>query len=55
MKLYIKSTSYEYKGWSIYEDKEKGKTYIYTEPKGKGRLDFPTTKEAEEWIDEKSN
>lgn len=40
-----------YKGHEIYWDDTQGIIYIYTQPNGKGRVDFPSQKEAEEYID----
>ena len=53
MKRYIKSSTNsnigEYKGYKIYESPEG--CYIYTEQKGQGKVEFPTEKEAREYID----
>lgn len=40
----------EVNGVKIYWDKTSGKTYIYTEPNGRGMMEFPNRGEAEKWI-----
>ena len=54
MKRYIRSSKGEYidevDGVKIYWDSDDGVAYIYTEPHGKGRMEFPNREEAEEWI-----
>ena len=45
--------SYEYNGTTIYVNNADGSCYIYTKSKGQGRVDFPTTAEAEAYIDNK--
>lgn len=50
MKRYIKSSGQcvdEVNGVNIYDD---GQFYIYTEPHGEGRMEFPTREEAVEYI-----
>ena len=55
MKLLKKLTasSYIYRGYTIYDDAARNLWYIYTEPKGKGRVDFSIDTDAEEYIDSK--
>lgn len=52
MKRVLASRSYEYNGNMIYWDSSSGYWYIYTEPHGRGRMDFPTEAEAEEYLDD---
>ncbi len=52
MYRYIRSSSYEYKGYPIYYDKDSGNYHIFIEPMGKGRMDFESDKAAEEYIDD---
>lgn len=58
MKRYIRSTIDtgqcidEVDGVKIYWDKDRGVSYIYTEPHGKGRMEFTDRTEAIEWIKE---
>lgn len=52
MRNYVKASGQyidEVNGVKIYDD---GNIYIYTDPKGKGRMEFPTRGEAEVWIEE---
>ena len=55
MKRVISSRSYSYNGYQIYDDPEQGLWYIYTQPNGKGRIDFATDKDAEEYVDSLSD
>lgn len=43
--------SYQYKGVTIYYDRSEGAWYVYTESKGRGRMDFESDRAAEEYID----
>ena len=45
--------SYQHNGVTIYVNNADGSCYIYTKPKGEGRVDFSTTEEAQEYIDNK--
>lgn len=42
----------EINGKKVYWDESTGQTYIYTEPHGKGRMEFPNRKEAIQWLEE---
>jgi len=50
MKRVIRCSSYQYHGVTIYE--EDGYWYIYTGPRGTGKIEFADEEEAEEYIDE---
>lgn len=57
MKRYIKQSSTrgvraeEYKGTVIYKDESTGYIYVYTQPRGEGRMEFESIREAKEYID----